>query len=299
MATELILKSNEFQWIDITNPSVDELNQIAKEHSIHPNIIHDCLDAEHLPKFEIIGNHFFMILRTFDDECSSDADTIQELTRKIAFFYSNSILITIHRKEQAYLSNIKNHYSKITEIKADAANKILFDIMKAALETYNKPIDAALNQLENLEMGVFGARGTKNFEIEDGYYLKRKAWVFKRMLHMTLDFIPKIGTGSHLQNLKEIAESNFYYVDDLVESINSLLNLYISLSSHKTNEVVRVLTIISVFLLPLNLITGIYGMNFEFMPELKLKLGYPAALLLMGFITITVFLWFRKKGWLR
>ena len=89
------------------------------------------------------------------------------------------------------------------------------------------------------------------------------------------------------------------FFDELMESVNSLLNLHLSMASHRTNEVVRVLTIFSVFLLPLSLIASVYGMNFEHMPELKWTYGYPMVIGIMLAVTLGIFLWFRRKGWLK
>jgi magnesium transporter len=103
-----------------------------------------------------------------------------------------------------------------------------------------------------------------------------------------------------------LAEGLYFHTDELAESINALLSLHLSLASQRTNEasqrtneVMRVLTIFSVFLLPLNVITGIYGMNFEHMPELKWAWGYPFALVTMCTVMMVVYLWFRKRGWLK
>jgi magnesium transporter len=86
--------------------------------------------------------------------------------------------------------------------------------------------------------------------------------------------------------------------DQLNEEMNQLLSLYISLSSQRTNEVMRILTIFSVFFLPLTFIVGVYGMNFQFMPELSWKYGY--ALVWIGMIAVTIFVWrwFKKRKWL-
>ena len=84
----------------------------------------------------------------------------------------------------------------------------------------------------------------------------------------------------------------------VLEDVNNLMNLYISYSAQRTNDVMRVLTIFSAFFLPLTFIVGVYGMNFEFMPELSKKWGYPAVLLLMAAVTIGIFTWFKKRKWL-
>jgi magnesium transporter len=85
----------------------------------------------------------------------------------------------------------------------------------------------------------------------------------------------------------------------LLEDVNNLLSIQLALASHRTNEVVRVLTVFSVFFLPLTFIVGIYGMNFAHMPELRERWGYPAVMAAMGFVTLVIGLWFRRRGWLR
>jgi magnesium transporter len=77
-----------------------------------------------------------------------------------------------------------------------------------------------------------------------------------------------------------------------------LFNIYFSVSSQRTNEVIRVLTIFSVFFMPLTFVAGIYGMNFEFMPELRQQWGYPGVIGLMALITLGIYFWFKRKGWL-
>jgi magnesium transporter len=90
-----------------------------------------------------------------------------------------------------------------------------------------------------------------------------------------------------------------FYADELLEDVNNLLSIQLALASHRTNEVVRVLTVFSVFFLPLTFIVGIYGMNFRYMPELQERWGYPAAMAGMGFVTLMIYLWFRRRGWLK
>lgn len=86
--------------------------------------------------------------------------------------------------------------------------------------------------------------------------------------------------------------------DQLNEDINNLLSLYLSISGQKTNEVIRVLTIFSVFFMPLTFIVGIYGMNFEHMPELHWEYGYVFSIFLMILVTVLIYLWFKRKEWL-
>ena len=86
--------------------------------------------------------------------------------------------------------------------------------------------------------------------------------------------------------------------DQINEQINNLLSLYLSISAQRTNEVIRVLTIFSVFFMPLTFIVGIYGMNFKVMPEIDWQYGYAYAIVLMVAVTIAIYSWFKRKGWL-
>jgi magnesium transporter len=304
-------ESGPFRWIDVVDPRREELHGIAERFSLHPTSIQDCLEPEHLPKFEQIGATTFLILRAYDDACSPEGDTIQELTRKVAIFCRDDVLITIHRKDQAYLDEIRARWTgRAGGISSQDRFRILREILRGAILSFEKPIDAADQDLESMETRIFTGTAPAG-AVEQGYYVKRKASVYKRLLRMSLDLLPKLNASDEssapfLQDLRESAERLFFYADELAENANNLLNLHISLSSqrtneasHRANEVMRLLTLFSVFFLPLNFIAGIYGMNFQHMPELGWELGYPAVLLLMLAVAVGIFLWFRRKGWLR
>lgn len=312
MITKVVERAGQFEWIDVTDPSRTELEQIAQAYGLHSTSVKDCLDPEHLPKYERIEDLHFVILRSFDELCSSEGDTVEELTRKLAIFYTDKFVITIHRTVHPYLERIKTRWIEQHFRNSEVPTSyIVYDIFSEVFKSYDKPIDHALNELEKLEMAVFSAPGSAPFNMEQAYYLKRQASVFKRIIRASADQLPRLMThlqvgAPQFQDLREQADSLFFYSDELTESINTLLNLHISLSAQRTNEasrhtneVVRVLTVFSVFLLPLNVIAGIYGMNFEFMPGLHTPLGYPLTLAVMVGIEVAIYIWFRNKGWLR
>ena len=99
-------------------------------------------------------------------------------------------------------------------------------------------------------------------------------------------------------HLRESADAYLFWVDQMLEEVNLLLQVHLAMSSKRTNEVMRVLTVFSAFFLPLTFIVGIYGMNFQYMPELAQHWGYPAVLLAMAGIAAAIWLWFRRRGWM-
>jgi magnesium transporter len=294
-----------FHWVDISNPTQESLNSLAATYELHSTSVQDCLQPEHLPKFEMINDVGFVVLRAFDRECNLEADTVQELTRKIAIFYSDRFVITIHRKDQPFIENLIAKWSKRAQDPQVTPEHVLSDVLLEVVRSYEKPVHECMANLELFEMEIFGAGTNRKFRMQKGYYLKRKVSVYKRMLRSTLEPVNKVMANAesilspHFQNARELVDSLYFYCDEISESISALLNLHISLQSQKTNEVMRVLTIFSCFFLPINFIASIYGMNFANLPETQWAYGYYYALGLMALIVLGIFMWFRRKGWLK
>lgn len=169
--------------------------------------------------------------------------------------------------------------------------------------TYQGPVERAISDLSIMEACVLLQQGKMKSLLKEAYYMKSKMFLMKRMIRMTLDSWNKvISTDSEMtawqQEIKDTADDLLFYVDDFLEGINHLLTMHVSIEGQKTSEVMRVLAVFSALFLPLNLIAGIYGMNFRHMPELENPWGYPSAILMMLIVAFSVFMWFKKKGWL-
>lgn len=303
---EFKIPGKDFFWLDLVGPSKKELTAVAKENSLSPTLVADCLDPEHLPKYEESNTYSFIILRAFDLNAPKEGDTVQELTRKLAIFVGENFLITVHRKELSYITNVRERWAQMSveNIDKNSIPLMVNEMLLAVIDSYRDPISNSLDELEKFEMGTFGAGGAKSAVLLSGYYLRRKASVYKRMLRSTADIVHRIQNGilsghpHYGQNLKESIDALYFFADELLESSNNILNLHISLSAQKTNDVMRILTLFSVFFLPLNFIASIYGMNFEFMPETKSHYGYPATLTVMSTVALGIYFWFRKKKWI-
>ena len=111
------------------------------------------------------------------------------------------------------------------------------------------------------------------------------------LLHLSV----QPGTEAQLQDLKESVSSLILQFEDFLDEANSLLNIYLSSNSQKTNEVMKLLTVFSAFFLPLTFLVGVYGMNFKFMPELNWEYGYYLTWGVMLSISIAIFIWFKVR----
>jgi len=294
-----------FHWVDLTNPKEKDYQELSREYSLPNRSIKDSLDPRHLPKYEFLGTSHFIILRAFDEKASPDADSLQELSRKLVIFIGPGHVLSIHRKDQKFIQNLREHWSKPQAPLPETTyrEQLLVDLFNAVIASYEGPIDQAHQKLEDLEGKSFLRGADLQTLLEDGYYLKRQLTVTKRVLRLTLEVLNNLLQADlikkhAIQDLRENAEKHLFLADDILENINTLLHLYISLQSHKTNETMRILTVISVIVLPMNFVAGIYGMNFKIMPELEWTYGYPFSLLLMVLIGTGLFYYSKKKHWI-
>ena len=186
--------------------------------------------------------------------------------------------------------------------------QILPRVLNGVLDTYLSPLEAMEGRLDEFEEMVFAGdgfpAGTLGAELREIRLLKRQVTLTKRLLLRTMDVIqrmtPASGRGTTLfRDAHENAESYHFYADELLDDANTLLHVQLALASHRSGEVMRVLTLFSAFFLPLTFIVGVYGMNFRVMPELQQAWGYPATLAFMAGITVAIYVWFRRRGWLR
>lgn len=301
---EEIIKAPDgtFVWIDLIEPSEEELNSLMHQYALHKTSIQDCLDSRHLPKYEKIDIITFIVLRSYDEKCAIESNTIRELTRKVAIFFTDNMLITIRRVDQEFFAGLLKRWSMNKDY-SNLLPRILISIFSALLNTYEMPITNCQDHLEEFEDKLI-ADSSGSGLIRDKFIEKRKAEVFKRMLKLMLDILPKLKPITEynmplFQDLKEKAEGLHLYADDLIDHVDNLINLHLSLASHNTNVIIRTLTIFSVFFMPLTFIVGIFGMNFKYMPELEFRYGYPVVLFSMIFICAGLMTWFIRRKWIK
>ena len=131
------------------------------------------------------------------------------------------------------------------------------------------------------------------------YFLKAQARITKKLLQIFQNVINQIEVNevyrTALQDIKDKLFSLILSYDEVLENANNLLNTYLSVNAQKGNDVMKLLTIFSAFFLPLTFVAGIYGMNFENMPELRWKAGYFLLLGIMALITLIIYIWFKRK----
>lgn len=296
---EKTIYQGSFTWLDVTQPNKEQLLDIAARFNLHPYTVQDCLEPDHLPKFEINGEVRFIIVRAYNPKELSSPHSVQDLTSKIALFYTDDCIISIHRLPQPYLDEIVQRYlGQGHQLKpCDVVTRVIW----YAVSTYQGPAQYLDDEVDKIETAIFARHSRGKFE-ENLYHLRRIVSVNKKLLTLTEKVIDDLyrdtTSNPFIQDLKDLTLKLHSNYEQIHEDVSNLLNIYISISAHKTNEVMKVLTIFSVFFMPLTFIAGIYGMNFEYMPELKWLWGYPASLGLMLLVMVVIYMWFKRKKWM-
>lgn len=284
------IQFDNFVWIDICQPDKVSLDKIAEEYQLDYFQIKDSLEQGHLPKFEKQPSYNFLILRAFTSTIDQGATTITELSNKIAFFYNGHKLITIHRNQFSFLETVKKDYKHPEEILVYLVHKMV--------ETYQVPLNELDEKITQIEKTIF-LKDYSKVSLEDLYFLRAQTRITKKLLQIFQNVTNQVEVTEHsktaLQDIKDKLLSLILNYDEVLENANNLLNTYLSVNAQKSNDVMKLLTIFSAFFLPLTFVAGIYGMNFDNMPELKWQAGYFLILGVMAVIAIIIYLWFKRK----
>jgi len=218
---------------------------------------------------------------------------------KIAIFYNEKTIVTIHRLPHPDVESIAEQF--ISNGKINAVHQLLLKIISRVQHSYSAYSNLLNTQIDESETGLF-IRKTSVGSIETLYMLKRRTSLCRKLLLLTGEVVSAVQhrqkKSYELQDIRDTQTKLQLFFDQLNEDSQNLISTYMSYSAQKTNEVMKVLTLFSAYFLPLTFIVGIYGMNFDNMPELRYRYGYPIIMVLMLFIFLLIFFWFKRRKWL-
>lgn len=293
----MITKYNigEFEWVDVLAPQESDLESISKEYDIQYALLADSIEASHLPKYEHINELVFLMFRIFDKTSDNNSDTISKLTEKISVFYRNNYIITIHRDEIDFIAKMikKNSCKNISDL--------LLYFINNSVSSFEKKINNILSTIEIIENHLFGNRKSKNV-LQDLYRIKKQIYVIDKVLDLNIDLVQSILDETSLnktllQDIKETNDKLQFRTNNIIENINNIINTYLAIESNKANEIMKMLTVVTLFFLPASFLVGIYGMNFK-IPELGLRYGYGYFWIFLILMETVIFFITKKKKWM-
>lgn len=288
-------------WIDITNPTIEELSPLKSLFGFHPLAIEDSVRAEERPKMDDYDEYLFVSAKTINrgEEGIS--------TRQLSIFVCKYILITIHEQQLKGIVEIKERIQrKKPLILKGKADFLLYRILDAIVDNYISVIEDFEDKMDEIDEEVLENPTVRT--IEKIRMLIRQIRHMHRIIRGERDVVDKLErsdtaiikpeTKIYFRDVYDHTSSLLDSVDNIQGNAEGALEVYHSSLANKMNEIMKMLTTIATIFIPLTFLAGVYGMNFRYMPELEWRWGYFTALFLMAVIGIGMVIYVRKKKWL-
>jgi magnesium transporter len=295
-------KKDAISWINITGlHDVDTMKAIGEKLNIRPLIMEDILNTEQRPKIQETDESLFLLLkmvRPLENEYGME---------QVSMILKKNQVITFQEQRGDVFESIRERIRGNTgRVRSAGADYLMYTLVDSIVDGYFPYLEFVSESLEETESRILQ---TPDVEFLQELHLRKRelisirknAWPMRDIVNTLAHENVRLLTSATNEYLRD-AHDHVLQIADTTESlrdvVTGLLELYLSTSSSRTNEVMKVLTIIATIFIPLTFVAGIYGMNFVYMPELTAKAGYPIVLGAMAFIAGGMVLYFKKKKWL-
>ncbi|MFC1551996.1 magnesium/cobalt transporter CorA [Candidatus Latescibacterota bacterium] len=291
-------------WINVYgvhDPQIIE--NVGKTFDIHPLTLEDILNTGHRPKTEDFESYLYIVLKMLFID--SEENNIR--SEQVSFVIGGNYVISFQEKEGDVFNPVRNRIRKSKgKIRKRGSDYLVYALVDAVVDNYYIILEKINEKIEVLEEElVTKPTSTTLQSIHD---LKRETLYLRKSISPIREVIRSLerGESAIIQDSSQIYFRDLYdhtiqiieTVETLRDMISGMLDIYLSSISNRMNEVMKTLTIFAAIFIPLTFIAGIYGMNFEHMPELTLRWAYPTLLSLMFIIGISLLVYFKKKNWL-
>jgi magnesium transporter len=302
--SEGMLQSGGITWLDICGLNdVAALEQLGQRFALHPLIIEDIANTGQRPKFEDYGDVMYVVLR----HIRLDAGRSDVQSEQISLILGRNFVVSIEEQPSELFNPVRERIRKAQgRIRGSGADYLLYRLVDAVVDNYYVVLEKLGDDLEDLEDELI--EGADRNDLTRIHYLRRQMIFLRKAVWPLRDVIASHQHGESALILRETA---LYFRDvydhtvqalDTIETyrerLSDMMDIYLTGVDLKLNEVMKVLTIISTIFLPLSFLAGVWGMNFQFMPELAKPWGYPAALAVMALTVTGMLVYFRRRGWI-
>jgi magnesium transporter len=300
--SDLLKDESNTLWVDVDTPTDQEIQILTSVFNFHPLAIEDCLSESLLPKLDDFGEYFFLVLHgTRPGESGASFQTVQ-----LHFFVGKRYLVTFHRFPSRSIASARERCYRNHLNLSRGVDFLLHEILDALVDHYFPILDGFDDHIDELERLVFERADSEL--LNRIFDLRRDVMHLRRVTAPQLEILNRLSRDPH----PVIGKKSVHYfrdvydhmlrIADLTEAykdlVAGLLEVYLSVVSNRLTEVMKVLTLFSTIMLPLSVITGIFGMNFDYIPGLKWAHGFSLILGLMSAIALGMLIVFKKKKWM-
>jgi magnesium transporter len=290
-----------FVWVALMDAELAELEKMREEFDLHPLAVEDSWQSHHRPKIEEYGDSVFAVMQLV--KMVGDELTLGEVD---VFVGLNYVLSVRNRSNEGFLG-VRARCEREPHLLSQGAGFVFYALMDAVVDRYFPVLDELETELENIEEHIF-VKGSASSNIERLYALKRKVMVLKHAVAPLMENVGKLYRGRVPQvcaNSQEYFRDVFDHlthinvsIDTIRDTIGTAIQVNLSMVTIEEGEVTKRLAAWAGIFAVATAFVGVWGMNFDVMPELRMKYGYPAALSLITIICGVLYRRFKKAGWL-
>jgi magnesium transporter len=290
-----------FVWVALYEPNPEELAEMQREFGLHELAVDDARHGHERPKIEEYGDSLFVVLHTVE----TDVDGL--CVGEVNIFVGRNYVLSVRSRTKRGFADVRTRSEREPALLRHGAGYVLYALMDAVVDRYFPVLDALEVELERLEEQIF-AHDSGRASLQALYALKQKLVTLKHAVGPLQEAagklyggrVPEVCTG--LQDYFRDVYDHLFRINQTIDSIRDMattaMSVHLSLVTMQENETTKRLAAYAALVAVPTMIAGVYGMNFENMPELRWQVGYPLILGLMAAIDIYLFWRFRRAGWL-
>lgn len=291
-------------WYDMRGiHDVNTIQRIGSDLGIHTLILEDVVDIHQRPKFEEYPNGILLLIKSFS--FNSNTHTIHP--EQISIYFNKHMLISFQEDETDVFKNVRQRLQlKKGKIREKQTDYLAFALADEVIDNYFIILDKVAEEIQDLENSILEGPG-EDLKLSI-HHLKKQIISFRKHISPLREAVSKFSKSDNefindstyifLRDLNDHTIHILDMVDSQRDILNGLQDLYLSEISNRMNEIMKVLTVITTIFVPLSFLAGIYGMNFEYIPELKFKYGYFMLIMIMILVVFSFLIYFKKKKWL-
>ncbi len=300
--SDLVQDPHNVLWYDIEAPTPKDTETLRTELGFHPLALEDAISAHQKPKIDTYESYYFLVFYSVEYDSKNDSAVHM---KQIALFIGQNYLVTIHPEPVTEIEETLTRWRKNQAVVGSTVGAVVYALLDAIVDHYFPVIDEVTDQVEAVEQQIF--ENFKEDALQKVFALKKDLMLLRRiispsrdvlnmMLHRDMPIFDR-ETVVYIQDIYDHVVRVTDTIDTYRDLLSNVLDAYLSMTSNRMNQTMRVLTSSSIILMSMALIAGIYGMNFKFLPELEWAHGYLFAICLMLGIGTTLVLFFHRRGW--
>lgn len=288
-------------WVDVTDPTGSDFENLAQEFSFHPLSIEDVQKEHQRPKIEEYPGYYFLVVY------EADLQNERALSlRELSIFIGKNYVVTVHPQPIKSIEVAERLWREWPEHTKEGTGLIAYLLIDAVVDAYLPLLDVVSDRIEEIEDHIFKKFSSE--AIQEIFYSKKQLIhlrrcvaplreIFNRLLRREIPIFSE-RTYLYFQDVYDHVLRVTDSIDTMREMLSSTMDAYLSISNNRMNLIMKRLTSISTILMSVTLIASIYGMNFVIMPELDWRYGYVFALSTMLAIGVLLFIFLRRTRWL-